>query len=138
MNASQRSRRNTFAAPELDRVAERRSDAAWLAALERSPAARFLMLVEERARSPLSAAECAARLAVSADHLHATVRRVPGSSVGEVIRDRRLLEAKRLLRYSDLPVATIAAELDFEDPAYFSRFFKRYAHQTPLQFRGQP
>ena len=44
MNASQRSRANTFAALELDRAAERRADTAWLQAVEHAPGARYLLL----------------------------------------------------------------------------------------------
>ena len=36
-----------------------------------------------------------------------------------------LIEAKRLLRYSRLSVAEIAYQLKFDDPSYFSRFFKK-------------
>jgi AraC family transcriptional regulator, transcriptional activator of pobA len=49
-----------------------------------------------------------------------------------------LLEAKRLLRYSDLPVTEIAYRLNFEDPSYFSRFFKKYTGFSPSEFREQP
>ncbi|RYD88960.1 MAG: AraC family transcriptional regulator, partial [Sphingobacteriales bacterium] len=54
-----------------------------------------------------------------------------------LIRERVLLEAKRLLSGSDSTVATIADALHFEDPSYFGRFFRKYEGVTPEQFRKQ-
>jgi len=58
-----------------------------------------------------------------------------GKSAGEIIRDRVLLEAKRLLVNSDMMVGQVAEWLNFEDNAYFSRFIKRNLGVTPEQFR---
>ena len=58
-----------------------------------------------------------------------------GIPPGKLIHERLLLEAKRLLRYSDLPVADIADQLNFEDPSYFSRFFKKHTGFSPSEFR---
>jgi len=48
-----------------------------------------------------------------------------------------LLEARRRLTYVAMPVAQIAPELGFCDPAYFSRFFRRHAGVPPDRFRRQ-
>ena len=52
-----------------------------------------------------------------------------------VIQDRILLEAKRLLIYTDKTAREIAYELGFEDGAYFSNFFKKRAAVSPTAFR---
>jgi AraC-like DNA-binding protein len=52
-----------------------------------------------------------------------------------VILDRVLLEAKRLLMYTGKSVTDISGELGFEDPAHFSRFFKKQAGLTAMDFR---
>jgi len=59
------------------------------------------------------------------------------SSAGELIRDRIILEAKRLLVNAKMSVSEIAHELNFVDNSYFSRFFKKYAGVTPEVFRKQ-
>jgi AraC-like DNA-binding protein len=46
-----------------------------------------------------------------------------------------ILEAKRLLAHSGAQVAQVATQLGFEDPAYFSRCFKKHTGRTPLEFR---
>jgi AraC family transcriptional activator of pobA len=46
-----------------------------------------------------------------------------------------MIEAKRLAYFSDLASQEIAARLGFQDPAYFSRFFKQQSGQTLSHFR---
>ncbi|GAA5122396.1 helix-turn-helix domain-containing protein [Luteolibacter yonseiensis] len=79
----------------------------------------------------------AASLGVSVNHLNDVVRETTGESAGEHVRLRRLLDAKRLLLYSELSVSEIGYQLAFKDPSYFSRFFRRYEGTTPVEFRSQ-
>jgi AraC-like DNA-binding protein len=58
-----------------------------------------------------------------------------GISAGEVIRNRVLLEAKRLLINLDLNIAEIGYRLNFNDNSYFTKFFKKYTGQLPEEFR---
>ncbi|PSL48902.1 AraC family transcriptional regulator [Chitinophaga niastensis] len=77
----------------------------------------------------------AARLYVTPNYLNAFCRHMLGKSAGEIIRDRVLLEAKRLLINADMSIASIAYQLSFEDNSYFTKFFKKYAGVTPEEFR---
>lgn len=79
----------------------------------------------------------AALLGVSVNHLNDVVKDTTGSSAGEHIRLRRLLDSKRLLLYSELSVSEIGYHLAFKDPSYFSRFFRRYERMTPAEFRSR-
>lgn len=76
-------------------------------------------------------------LGVTVNHLNDVMREVTGESAGSHIRGRRLLDAKRLLLYSELSVSEIGYQLGFKDPSYFSRFFRRYEEATPAEFRDQ-
>lgn len=78
-----------------------------------------------------------------ADQLHLTprtlsdiIKRVFNKTVGELIKLRLTLEAKRQLFFSDKNVKDIAFELGFEDPAYFSHFFKNATTVSPEAFRA--
>src|SRR6266446_8864202 len=71
----------------------------------------FRLAVEKHFRTTTSVSDYAKYLHVTADHLGAVVRGQTGRTPGDIIRERLLLEAKRAL--------------NFEDPAYFSRFFRR-------------
>src|SRR3546814_7719008 len=48
------------------------------------------------------------------------------------------MHAKRKLTYSRISAAEIAYQLGFKDPAYFSRFFRRYTGKSPVEFRRSP
>ena len=53
-----------------------------------------------------------------------------------MLDERALLEARRLLLYSNLSVTEIAYSVGFDDPAYFSRFFTRHVGQPPRAYRA--
>ncbi|WP_276131839.1 AraC family transcriptional regulator [Polluticoccus soli] len=77
----------------------------------------------------------AALLYITPNHLNALSKDLLGRSAGEVIRDRILLEAKRLLINVDISIADIAAKLSFTDSSHFTKFFKKYTGITPEGFR---
>jgi len=52
-----------------------------------------------------------------------------------VINERILLEARRLLIYSDLTTNDISMDLGYKDPSHFSKFFKKHIGLTPTNFR---
>ena len=56
-------------------------------------------------------------------------------SLSELIRERMVLEAKKLLHLTYKSIKEIAQELDFEDEFYFSRYFKKEVGLSPKQFR---
>lgn len=76
-------------------------------------------------------------LYITPNHLNALSNDLLGKSAGEVIRDRILLEAKRLLINADITIAEIASVLDFTDNSHFTRFFKKYTGLTPDGFRKE-
>jgi len=77
----------------------------------------------------------ASMLYVTPNYLNALCKELLGKPVGEVIRERVLLEAKRQLANLNENIAGIANKLGFTDNSYFSRFFKKYAGMTPEEFR---
>lgn len=98
---------------------------------------QFERLIEAHFREKRLPREYAELLFVTPSHLNALANQVVGKSAGELIRERVLLEAKRLLVNSDLMVGQIAEALHFEDNAYFTRFFKKYQGATPEGFRAR-
>jgi AraC family transcriptional regulator, transcriptional activator of pobA len=96
---------------------------------------RFLARVEASYAEAGSLSRYAREIGVSPSHLTRACRRVTGRSPARLIHDRRLVEAKRLLAYTALPVAQVAYRLGFRDAAYFSRFFRARVGTAPLAFR---
>lgn len=96
---------------------------------------RFHMLIEQHFRDWQPVSFYAQRLGVSPQQLNASCRREAGTNAQNLIHERLLLEARRLLAYSDLDVTGIGYSLGFRDPAYFSRFFARHQRLTPTEFR---
>lgn len=95
----------------------------------------YIHLVEKEAISHHKVEWYAEQLAVTVSHLSKCIKKSLGITAGELLRNRLVLEAKRLLIHTDQTVAEIATQLNFKDVSYFGRFFKREADQTPRQFR---
>ncbi|OHV18939.1 helix-turn-helix domain-containing protein [Rhizobium sp. RMa-01] len=74
-------------------------------------------------------------LATTPHLLDKAARDVFGLSVKELLLERRTLEAKRLLMFTVRSVEDIAGEIGFEDPAYFSRFFRKRTGEAPAAWR---
>ena len=97
----------------------------------------FRRLVEEHFLQQRLPKEYAAMLYVTPNYLNALSRDVLGISAGELIRERVILEAKRLLINAGMSISEIAYQLNFQDHSYFTKFFKKYAGVTPEVFRKQ-
>ncbi|BBD03442.1 MULTISPECIES: helix-turn-helix domain-containing protein [Sphingobium] len=98
--------------------------------------ARLRERIEQRFRQREPVADHAQALGASLTALRQACAHVAGSSPAQMLDDRALLEARRLLLYSQLSVTEIAYAVGFEDPAYFSRFFTRHVGQPPRAYRA--
>ena len=96
---------------------------------------RFRRLVEEQYRAHLTVAAYAQALSASETRLDRLCRALTGRSAFDLVQERLILESRRKLVHVAAPVAMIAYELGFEDPAYFCRFFRRHTGMTPSAFR---
>jgi AraC family transcriptional regulator, transcriptional activator of pobA len=98
---------------------------------------RFLETLERDFENSHEAAHYAAELGVTTGTLSRTLMRLGGRTTKQLILDRVLLEAARLLRFSDLSIKEIAARLGFPDQFAFSKAFKRQRGEAPLDFRNR-
>jgi AraC family transcriptional activator of pobA len=76
-------------------------------------------------------------LSITPGYLNDVIKQQSGKTAIYHIHQRLIVEAKRRLLHTDLSVKQVAYELGFEDAAYFNRFFKRLAGDTPIAFREQ-
>lgn len=96
---------------------------------------RFKSVLEKNFRTVSDAADYARMLKVTERSLNEATRQALGYTVAQLIRERVMLEAKRLLLHSEISVAEVADRLGFDDPAYFSRCFRKHTSRSPIEFR---
>ena len=97
---------------------------------------KFNLLVESNFKSEHSVSFYAQQLCKSPktlSNLFAIFNQKPPS---QIIQDRIILEARRLLRYTDRSIKHITFELGFEEVSYFSNFFKKNIGMSPSEFRN--
>ncbi len=97
----------------------------------------FQNLIEQYYTEKKLPKQYAELLYITPNHLNALCKDVLGISSGELIRNRIILEAKRLLVNKELTINEITYLLNFKDSSYFVKFFKKYTNFTPDQFRKQ-
>lgn len=95
------------------------------------------MLIEANYKTHQPVSFYADKLHITPRQLNEYCKRILGKTTTELIHDRIILEAKRLLVHSDLTIAQVAAELGYSESAYFFRFFKKKTNYTPEQFRKE-
>lgn len=95
----------------------------------------FRKLVSSQFKTLKNPSQYADVLSLSLSYLNEVVKAVTGFPVSYWIHQEIVLEAKRMLYYSDLTVKQIAFSLGYEDHAYFSRLFSKVAGVPAVQFR---
>ena len=78
----------------------------------------------------------AGKLAMHPNHLNALIKKHTGLSAKESIQNRILLEIKYLLHSTRLSIKQISDQMGFNDPNYFTTFFKRAENQSPGNYRS--
>ncbi len=96
---------------------------------------RFQKRVEQCFKQHLGIEALANELGITGTYLNQVCQRLTGSNALHILHERLMLEARRLLIYTTLTISQVADELGFDDPAYFTRFFKRHAGISPKLFR---
>ena len=98
---------------------------------------KFKQLIEENYTTQKNVTPYAEMLNMNPSCLNELTKRTTGITAGELIRNRVIGEIKKLLYSSSLSGKEIAFDLGFDDPAYFSRFFRKYTGLTLKEFRDQ-
>lgn len=96
---------------------------------------RYTALLEREFRSGSGVGDLAAALGVTATHLTRCCRLACGRSAIEILQDRRIFEARRMLAETKLPVGEIGESLGFTSAAYFTRAFHNLTGKSPSAFR---
>ncbi|MBO9690267.1 AraC family transcriptional regulator [Chryseobacterium sp.] len=97
----------------------------------------FRILIRQQFKTLKSPSEYAELLNITRGYLTETVREVTGKPAQHWIHQEILIEAKRLLVFTNLSVKEVAYELGYSDHTYFSRLFSKLENQSPSAFRNQ-
>lgn len=95
------------------------------------------LLIEDHFKEHREASFYADRMSLSLKQLNSLCKNTVSKTSSQLILDRVILEAQRLLTHSNLNISEISYALEFEDSSYFSRLFKKKTAMTPEQFRKQ-
>lgn len=98
---------------------------------------RFIALVNEYGKREHNTGFYADKLCLTTHYLSTVIREASGQTVMQWINQAVILEAKVLLKHSNLLVFQISDELNFPNPSFFSKFFKRITGMTPAEYQKQ-
>ena len=96
---------------------------------------QFKSLVEMHFKELKRTSDYSEKLTISANYLNALIKEKLDISAENVIQNRVILEAERLLLNTDLSVTEISFELGFSDKSHFGKYFKKITQESPNNFR---
>ena len=96
---------------------------------------RFTLLLEEQFNQTHAVQDYAQTLNLTPRQLSIITRRFVGRTAKNLIEDRLILEAQRLLTFTNLSVKEIAHQLGYKDPSHFSKIFKKKTQTTPQDYK---
>ena len=97
--------------------------------------ARFRQAIDEHYLTRQRVQDYADLLGVTPNYLSQIVSATLGQRAYDLIMERVVIEAQKLLRYTDLSSATITNYLGFAEPTHFARFFKHRVGLSPSEYR---
>ena len=97
----------------------------------------FLRSIKKSYTPMKSIAHYARELNITTVHLNRICQATVGKSALQVVDEFLFLEAEKYLKHTEYSISEVAYRLNFEDPAYFSRFFSKYAGVSPKVFREE-
>lgn len=98
---------------------------------------QFTQLLSENYKRERSVGFYARQLCITPKYLTTLIKRLSGRSVSEWIDNYVILEAKTLLKYSNMSVQEIAYYLNFPNQSFFGSYFKRNTGMSPSQYKAQ-
>ncbi|MDR3217915.1 MAG: helix-turn-helix domain-containing protein, partial [Dysgonamonadaceae bacterium] len=97
----------------------------------------FYRLVLQHYKDSREVGFYADKLCVAPKYLSAAIKETTGKSAFEWITDYVLLEAKSLLKSTNMTIQQISDELNFANQSFFGKYFKRLAGMSPKSYRGE-
>ncbi|SIT11813.1 helix-turn-helix domain-containing protein [Belliella pelovolcani] len=97
----------------------------------------FKDLLETNYRRLKKVSDYAKKISVTEKRLNQATSKILDKSPKQMIDERIMLEAKRLLAHTNESVKEIGFDLGFDEPTNFIKYFRKHSHSTPVEFREQ-
>ncbi|MGV3558854.1 helix-turn-helix domain-containing protein [Larkinella arboricola] len=92
-------------------------------------------LLERQFLTVREVGQYAEQMNLTPNYLNHICKKVLAKTASQLLHERQVIEAQRLLTHTGQSIKEIGFQLSFEDPSYFVRFFKKHTRQTPAEFR---
>jgi len=96
---------------------------------------KFVNLINENYKKGFTISEYAGLLHISSRSLSELTHQLLNKTPSQMIQERLILEAQRMLLYSNLNINQIGYRLGFDDASYFVKYFKKHTNISPSEFR---
>lgn len=103
--------------------------------IELTHTVQFKKLLDEWYKEEKSVSGYAIQMNMSTKRLTQSTQKALGKTPKEIITDRVILEAKRLLVHAPITIKEVGYEIGFDEPTNFIKYFKKYTGQTPIEFK---
>lgn len=97
--------------------------------------AKFILAVSEDFRTERQVAYYAGKLFITPKHLSTVVKEISGRTAGDWIENYVIMEAKVLLKTTDMTIQEIAVYLNFANQSFFGKYFKHHTGMSPSNYR---
>lgn len=97
----------------------------------------IVQFIDNHLHEDLTLTYVANKMELSPYYLSKVFKKELGINFIKYITERKIDKAKELLRNNEIPIVTIAFEIGFPEPSYFTKVFKRVENMTPSQYRNQ-
>lgn len=97
---------------------------------------KFMELLSQYHKTERSVGFYAEQLHITPKYLSSLIKEVSGKSAAQWIDDYVIVEAKNLLKFSDLSIQEISYQLNFSNQSFFGKFFKHHTGQSPREYKN--
>lgn len=99
---------------------------------------KFMSLLNLHFKHERSMSFYASKLYITPKYLTSLIKKTSGRSAMDWVNDYVILEAKNLLRYSDMSIQEISEYLNFSNQSFFAQYFRRFSGCSPSDYRNRP
>jgi AraC family transcriptional regulator, transcriptional activator of pobA len=99
---------------------------------------KFMSLLNQNFKHERSIGFYAAKLYITPKYMTSLIKKTSGRSAMDWINDYVIMEAKNLLKYSDMSIQEISEYLNFSNQSFFAQYFRRFTSCSPSDYRDKP